>query len=255
MGVDFNKFAEMVRKTAGEQEPSNRRHIAIIGPSGSGKTTWASKAEDCLVILAEAQAYGRIQDSAPKARVVTVQNAEELRQCFDWLNTKVFPGKGWKPKTIVLDSTTEMCRMIADRVGPADEGDWTFKHWKRYDDACMAMVRKFRDLPCQLIATFLDETSGSDDGMTYRRMAVGKRSMAPKIAALFDLVMWLDVRDKGEENVTHAIRTTGGTFRGFVLEHGKGHPALSKWLEASDHPPIKVNEIISGYVKSQARKG
>lgn len=253
--MDFEKFAKMASKTAGEIEPSTRRHIAIIGPSGSGKTTWAAKAKNPLVLLAEAQAFGRIQDSNSNARVIQIEDADELRGCLDWLNTKVFSSsKGWKPDTIVLDSATEMCRMIADRVGPADDQDWSFKHWKRYDDACVSMVRKFRDLPCQLVATFLDETSGSDDGRSYRRMAVGKRSMAPKIASLFDLVFWIDVRDKGEDHVSHAIRTTGGTFRGFVLEHGKGHQALEKWLPADEFNPVKVNDVISEFVRNRSAK-
>lgn len=252
--IDFEKFAQMASKTAGEIDPSSRRHIAVIGPSGSGKTTWAARSKNPLVLLAESQAFGRIQDSNPGARVVTIEDADDLRGCLDWLNQKVFSGKGWKPDTVVLDSATEMCRMIADRVGPADDQDWSFKHWKRYDDACVSMVRKFRDLPCQLVATFLDETSGADDGRSYRRMAVGKRTMAPKIASLFDLVFWLDVRDKGEDHVAHALRTTGGTFRGFVLEHGKGHSALDKWLPADEFGPVEVNEKINESVKKRAKR-
>ena len=71
--MSFDVFNGLVAKTIGEgPAPMNCRAIAVIGSSGAGKTTWACKPEDCLVILTEAQAEGRVDDTNKGARVVVV---------------------------------------------------------------------------------------------------------------------------------------------------------------------------------------
>ena len=255
MTKDFKDFNEMMAKPIGDQTAATRRHIAIIGASGSGKTTWSCQAPETLIILTEPQAAGRIQETNPGARVVTIDDLELLPSCLEWLTTSVFSADSkWKPKTLVLDSVTEMCRLMADHIDGEKDTDWGFRQWKKYEDGCMRMMRRFRDLPVTLIGLFLDDISRGDDaGIGSRRLAVGKKSMSPKIAALFDLVFWTEVRDKGED-VTYALRTCGGVYRGYLLEQGKGHPALPKWVDAQDQKPIDVLKTIYAWRKENAKK-
>ena len=251
MTTNFSQFDDAIATPIGEQEPAIRRHIGIIGASGSGKTTWACQAPDALIILTEPQAAGRIQEANPTARVVPLENLDHLPLCLEWLNTKIFsPESKWKPKTIVLDSVTEMCRLIQDIVDQDKGSEWTFKQWKKYEDGCMRMMRQFRNLPCNIIGLFLDEISRGDDSATgARRLSVGKKSMSPKIAALFDLVFWTEVKDKGENGMVYALRTCGGVYRGYLYEQGKGHPALEKWLDSSEMKPGNIIQTISTYKK------
>lgn len=248
MTTDFGGFDAMLSTPIGKQQPSVRRHIAVVGSSGSGKTTWSCQAPDVLIILTEPQAAGRIQETNPNARVITIANLDMLPACLDWLTTKVFAGDGWKPKTVVLDSVTEMCRLMADVIDRDKDTDWSFRQWKRYEDGCMRMMRRFRDLPATLVGLFLDEVSrGDESNIGSRRMSVGKKSMAPKIAALFDLVFWTEVRDSGDDNVAYALRTVGGVYRGSLLEQGKGHPALSKWVNAEKVTPGDLLKTIGNW--------
>ena len=240
-------FDELVSVPIGQLETANRRHLAIIGASGSGKTTWAVKADDALVLVAEKQAIGRIQETNPNARVLVVDSISKIRDIYKWLIKEVFPGgtprkKGWVPKYIVLDSLTEICRFKQDELS-GDDKDWTFRTWKKYEDGCMRLFRNFRDLPVTLIATCLDEVHEGNEGtMGLRRMDVGKKKMAPKVAGLFDCVFWMETKERtGDESGTvHAIRTEGGSYQGFKLEQGKGHPSLEKWLDASEFTPKHI---------------
>jgi hypothetical protein len=258
MTIDFD---EVIARPIGEHAVTGkRRHLGVIGASGSGKTTWAVQVPDVLVLVAEKQAIGRIQETNPKAFVIEIDSVTRIREVYMWLVKTVFPGgeprkKGFVPQFIVLDSVTEMCRFVADGMG--DDKDWTYRDWKRYEQGCLKLLRKFRDLPTTLIATFLDEIhEGTENSLGTRRMDVGKKKMSAKVAALFDCVFWMETRSgSGEEGrMKHFLRTEGGSFQGFKLEQGKGHEALEKWLDAGEFTPEKVLNTITSHTINKMSK-
>lgn len=243
----------MIEKSIGKSKMPTNRHIAIAGPSGSGKTTWACKAKNCLVILTEAQAEGRVAESNKDARVVVLARAEgnsdfeKMTACVEWIARDVLSenNSGWKPDVIVVDSFTELFRIVADEVSANGTRQWSYEIWRRYSDLCMRLVRRFRDLGPMIIGTFLDEISNEGEGQVpIRRLSVGQKSLSNRIGCLFDMVFWATVTERGGDETVHAIRTIGGTFDGCKLEQGKGHPGLGKWINPLDTTSDTILELI-----------
>lgn len=246
----YSKFEDMSVPIA-ESSLHSRCHVALIGGSGTGKSTWACRGDRTMVVLTESQAVERIRASNPQARVILVSDANEIKEVTEWLNTVVFAEgyEGFVPDTIVLDSVTEMCRMLSDVLDAAKGGgDWGYQHWKRYKDGCLRLVRAFRNMPVNVVGLFLDDViRGENNSSGGRRMSTGMSSMAPAMASLFNLCFWAVVQERSQDEVIYAIRTVGGMYNGTELEQGKGDPSLPKWINPTDMPPAKVIAAVSGH--------
>jgi len=253
---DFKDFNAQMSVPIGAAALHSRCHIAVIGGSGTGKTTWACKASDVLVVLTEPQAAERIRASNPEARVVLVSDVDQIKSCTDWLSQEVFApsNDGWKPQAIVLDSVTEMCRMLGDRIDAAlGGGDWGYRQWKRYKDGCLRMVRGFRNLPANVVGLFLDDVVRAEGGSTGgRRMSTGMSSMAPHMASLFNLCFWTIVQNRSADEVVYAVRTAGGVYNGCELEQGKGDPAMALWINPATVSPTDVVNAVSSTTKPES---
>jgi len=257
--MSFDVFNSMISKTIGESDIIPSRHIAIVGSSGAGKTTWSCRAKNCLVLLTESQAEGRVGDTNRDARVVVItrdqgipeydnlSDFQKMTHCIKWITRDLLSENSeWVPSVIVVDSFTELFRMVADEVGESGNKSWTFETWKKYSDMCVRLVRKFRDMGPMLIGTFLDESADGGDGQVpIRRMSLGTKKLPGVVAAMFDMVFWAEVKERQNGDVVHALRTVGGFYNGQRLEQGKGHPALDKWLDPSIETPDMVVEKIA----------
>ena len=267
MALTIDDLREQTSAPIGDRPAILTRHMAVIGSSGAGKTTWAAgRADDTkrllgqdsddllevLCVVGESQALGRIREANPRAHVVVVNDVDDIAEVQNWLVTEVCVtgNAGWRPDLIVVDSVTEMCRMIDDRLtkGGKDDQDWGY--WGKYKAACMRLVRKFRDLPnVTVIATFFDDES--KDGKS-RGLDMGARKSANGMAGLFDLCLWAVMVER-EGGEVYALRTKPGVQSGQRLVQGKGHPVLGTWVDPSVYSPARCLHAMNTWVKGESQ--
>lgn len=181
--------------------------IGIFSAPGKGKTHIGATAPDPLILLFERHGFetvrtackmngremppviwvrsvkqlSRIQTilaSDPKEPIATmmrdgeVVSEEELMSLNIDREDLVDSLPYTKPKTVVLDSTTEACEMIAEIIdangGTEKKNGLTYrklKAWGPIKDKCTRMLRSFRDLPYHvLFIALLDErNNGTED--------------------------------------------------------------------------------------------
>lgn len=139
----------------------------IYAPSGTGKTYLSATSPDPLFLLTERQSIPSIAASNPKAKIVYVETADELRK---YITEAMRKGtiEGAKFETLVLDSLTEAQRMIRDEIennpkrkGSGHEG-LTRQEWGILADKTRSLVRALRNLPFNVVCTALMNDSIDD---------------------------------------------------------------------------------------------
>ena len=97
-------------------------------------------------------------------------------------------------KTIVLDSATEMQKIFMEKImGGQEHKIPGFKEWGLMQEQMRLAFRLFRDLPCNVIITALDQENVDElsKEVTIRPSLSGK--MANEVAGFFDEVIYMQV--------------------------------------------------------------
>jgi len=184
------------------------------GASGTGKTSLGVTAPEPLFVLTERQAVFHIRAAAtrlkrPVPKIAFVENAEDLRNIRTAIRVERGGEKGftitdrsgaviqtwpkWWPQTIVLDSLTDMAKLLSDEIqamgtqGQVDK-DGMPKRKDPYGnlltDRFDAFVRAVRDCPYHVL--FLAEREEreikDDDGVVQGR-TIGPMFPMRKLAA------------------------------------------------------------------------
>ncbi len=180
--------------------------VAIYGPPGTGKTHMGALAPDPLILLLERHGYESIRTASvmngrPIPPVIWVRSLKQLKRIATILasdpepiaammmdpevvaegdvlalgldRAKLVKGLPYKrPKTVVLDSVSEACEMVAASVDSAGgtESDKSgleyrkLKAWGPITDKGVALIRTFRDLPYHvLFLALMNERNHGDD--------------------------------------------------------------------------------------------
>lgn len=219
-----------------------------------------------------------INRKVAKETGASVSMANTLRSVLKWLmvevyaqnddgtfvNAKVEDGvQVWPPPVLVLDGGTEACRILAAELGTPGKND--FGNWyTTIDERCINLIRAFRDLPCTFICTWLNDPD-LVDGLNTQRLKTPWKKTAGPVSTLFDMVFWAFVQEKEDVEgkrggsidnpvpyTAYGIKTTGGEFGGYQLEHGKGHASLGQWIDPATTTPSDVLKTIDEHVRQKA---
>jgi hypothetical protein len=181
-------------------------HVKTLlhGNSGAGKT-WASvSAPAPFVLLTEANGLATIRNANPDAVVVHATDMGVVREFFAEALSGTFADAGCK--TIIVDSLTEIQRMMRDEImaGRQNYADFSMKDWGELTERMRRFVRILRDVPYHVVATALSQVTEDDQGVRHILPQFQGRAIPNEIAGYFSLVGYVykrEVEDEGGERV------------------------------------------------------
>ena len=200
--------------------PANEVRIKALlyGDSGAGKTHTASTAPKPCYLLTEANGLPTIRSANPDAVVVQANDMDTVRAFFKAALDGTL-AKETGCQTIVLDSLTELQRMLRDEIVASKKGQvggeaFSLADWGTLTDRMRKLVRTVRDLPFHVVCIALahseqDETSGQ----RFIIPAFDGRKLPNEIAGYFSLVGYVyRDRKKGDDgtvSVEHRVVLAG----------------------------------------------
>lgn len=189
------------------------------GEPGVGKTYLAGTADDSEltspVLFLDVEGGTQTIRDKPEIDVLQVRSMGDIVRAYEQL-ANIPDGEEMPYKTVVIDSLTELQKLdmrelmdALEREKGADRIDKyvpTLQAWGKSGERVRIIIRSFRDLPCNLIATALlaeshDERTGI---VTYYPSLPGK--LRSEIPGFFDIVCHLRADDEKEGDEVKIIR-------------------------------------------------
>lgn len=186
-------------------------NMMIYGDPGAGKTVLAGSAEEVegmspvLVGDIEGGSYS-LRSFYPSIDVVRIKSLADLGALYTELSTN--PTHGYK--TIILDSLTEIQRMVmgdimrevVEKEEERDPDVPSVREWGKSGEQVRRLVRRFRDLEMNCIFTaLLDENQDKRGRTHYYPMLPGK--LKREVSGFMDIVIFMYTKqmrlnDQGE---------------------------------------------------------
>jgi hypothetical protein len=190
-------------------------HVKILlhGNSGAGKTWASTTAPEPYFLLTEANGLPTIRQANPNAVVVNATNMNVVREFFSEAMSGTFQAAGCR--TIVVDSLTEIQRMMRDEImaGRENYADFSMKDWGELTERMRRFVRLLRDLPYHVVATALASVTEDDTGTRYIIPQFQGRAIPNEIAGYFSVVGYVFKREveneEGEKEILHRVMVEG----------------------------------------------
>lgn len=201
----------------------------IYGAPGTWKTTFAGTAEDVLIGSAEAGLLGLKSG----INYVEIKSFKDLQEVYKYLSEEDHPYK-----TFALDSISEINDIIINELSAGKwqmyQNDWWIL-WKRMVD----MLRKFRDLPMNVIFVSHESTVNDDERVVkYVPMLSGKTTM--KIPGFFDVVWRIFINEKWEHKMWVEPRADLVT--------------KTRWRYITNETPLHFMERLNAFKKVKVQK-
>lgn len=205
----------------------------IYGAPGTWKTTFAGSADDVLIGSAEAGLLGL----KSWINYVEIKSFKDLQEVYKYL------ADGWHPyKTFALDSISEINDIIINELS-AGKGQMYQADWWVLGKRMVDMLRKFRDLPMNVIFVS-HETTVNDDERVVKYVPMLSWKTTLKIPGFFDVVWRIYINDKGEHKMRVEPRhdlVTKTRGRYITNDTPLSFPA---WLEAFKKVKIQKQEVV-----------
>jgi hypothetical protein len=190
----------------------------LYGDSGAGKTHTASTAPRPCYLLTEANGLPTIRAANPDAVVVQANDMDTVRAFFKAAMDGTL-AKETGCQTIVLDSLTELQRMLRDEIVASRKGQvggeaFSLQDWGTLTDRMRKLVRTVRDLPFHVVCIALAASENDEaTGQRYTQPSFDGRKLPNEIAGYFSLVGYVyRERSKAEDgtvSVAHRVLLQG----------------------------------------------
>jgi hypothetical protein len=224
----------------------------LYGDSGAGKTHAASTAPRPCYLLTEANGLPTIKAANPDAVVVQASDMDTVRAFFKAaLDGSLAKETGCQ--TIVLDSLTELQRMLRDEIIASRKGQpggeaFSLQDWGTLTDRMRKLVRTVRDLPFHVVCIALAASDNDEGtGQRFTQPAFDGKKLPNEIAGYFSLVGYV-YRDRvkaddGTVSVQHRVLLQGPPTlltKGLPGLDAVEAPNLSAWLAKlnGEQPPV-----------------
>lgn len=162
----------------------------IYGAPGTWKTSFAGSADDVLIGSAEAGLLGLKSG----INYVEIKSFKDLQEVYKYLADGNHPYK-----TFALDSISEINDIIINELS-AGKGQMYQNDWWVLGKRMVDMLRKFRDLPMNVIFVS-HETTVNDDERVVKYVPMLSWKTTLKIPGFFDVVWRIYINDKGEHKM------------------------------------------------------
>lgn len=187
----------------------------VYGESGAGKSFLAATAPKPLILLTEMNGQASIMHSNPEASIIHIKNDVMLAEILKDIDENP---KDWQDyDTVVIDSITEMQRLIKDRLTNNGRGQMSLPLWGKLADNMRALIRRIRGLKKNVVCIALLESQIEEEtGQRHLKPAFEGKKTSGEIAQYFNWVGFLyttvEQADDGNGNKVNA------TVRNLMVE-------------------------------------
>ncbi len=222
--------------------------ILVHGQSGAGKTHMAALADDVCVLPLEQQAIPTIRRANPKAWLwgngEPITGMPQVREFMDDAKSGRLADAGIK--TLVIDSGTELQRMIMDDITKGKKQNksiFTLADYGVLGNRFRSFLRFIRDLPYNVIFITLSDSEVVDD--VRRRCPLVKGSVREELAGYFNAVgyVYKVALDDDASKVAHLVMFEGPeqyVVKPFNELTGIVEPGPATWFALLDGEDVSV---------------
>lgn len=181
--------------------------ILIYGEPGVGKTRFCGTAPDPIFLSAESGLLSL--NKIGNFQYTQIKTFQEMIDAYEYLAVEKH-----NFKTIVIDSLTEIQTQCMDAIlAESGKEQAQIQDWGKLGTRMVNMVRKFRDLPCNLIVTCLSETLSAEEGFEQKIVPCVQGKLKSLLAGYFDEVFLAYSTERkdadGVVSIEHALLTHG----------------------------------------------
>jgi len=183
---------------AGKAKQQTKIKALIYGDSGAGKSFLAATAPKPLFLLTELNGQASIMHSNPGADIIHIDSAMLLAEILRDISDN--PDNWAQYDTIVIDSFTEMQRLIRDQLTNGGKTQMKLQDWGKLADSMRSLARRIRNLQKNIVGvclleTNIDETSGE----RHLKPAFDGKKTGGEIAQYFNFVGLLYTQTSAKE--------------------------------------------------------
>ena len=199
----------------------------IYGAPGTGKTTFIGTANKVLVWNLESGLIAIRDKEIPYVDIKTLKDLEELY---------MFLAK-WDHdyETFALDSLSELNDILQSEIERKNDGEmWWDGRWE-LKKRMLAILKKFRDLPMNVIFV-AQETTKDDNEKITKYIPLLSGSVVRRAPGFFDIVARLTIEDVSDEEDKYKITVSG---RHNTVTKSRGSyitddtpPDFGEWIKA-----------------------
>lgn len=163
----------------------------LYGESGIGKTFLSATAPRPLVLLTEVNGQASIMHSNPDADLIHIESAAMLGQVLKDIDENA---ENWSDyDTIVIDSLTEVQRLIKDKITNQGRSPMRLQDWGTMADNMRALIRRIRGITTHNVVCIclLESQIEEDTGIRHIRPAFEGKKTSGEIAQYFNFVGFL----------------------------------------------------------------
>lgn len=193
----------------------DKQHINVLvcGASGSGKTTFigsshvsekshARTPQKTLILSAES---GLLSVKEKAIDYIPINQFQDMIDAWQFLATEKH-----EYTTVGIDSLTEIQQICMDAILQENEREKPqISDWGTLNNRMIAMIRKFRDLPLNIVVSCLVRTVEDEETMSTKIVPQLQGSIRDMVPAYFDEVFYLFAKENKDGDIVHHMLTHG----------------------------------------------
>lgn len=197
--------------------------MALIAKSGFGKTVFCGTAPKALFLTTDPEGTVSAYNMGSDAEEWQIGTWAELNEAYIWLRDEGIAEEGYE--WIIVDNITEAQELamresiLAGVAKRPDRDEYVpeMKDYQRSQNATIQMVKKFNDLPVNIIYTSHRKGMEDGDGQDYYSAAIqgGQGQVAEQILGYMNIIAMGEVRpNKDGVEVRRYYFCHHGPYRG-----------------------------------------
>ena len=192
---------------AGKYKSTTSIKVLLYGESGAGKSYLSVTAPKPLVLLTEMNGQASIMHSNPNSDIIHVSSDILLGDVLKDIESN--PDNWKKYDTIVIDSLTEVQRLIKDRITNRGSKQMRLQDWGLLADTMRRLMSRIRALQKSVVCICLLEAQIDEEtGTRHYKPAFEGKKTSGEIAQYFNAVGFLYTAQQQTKEGDDLVTTT-----------------------------------------------